>query len=91
MKVAWTRKAVGDLARLHEFLAGVNPEGAERTVRSLVEVATKLSGRPRLGARLEQYLPREVRRIFVGKYEVRYEVQEQTVILLRFWHSREDR
>jgi hypothetical protein len=33
----------------------------------------------------------EVRRILVGRYEVRYEIQESIIYALRLWHTREDR
>jgi len=43
----------------------------------------------RIGPRLQEFTPREVRRLFVGDYELRYEIQR--VIVLRVWHTREDR
>jgi hypothetical protein len=30
-------------------------------------------------------------RILVGKYEMRYEIQEPMIYVLRPWHTREDR
>jgi plasmid stabilization system protein ParE len=91
MKLAWTSRAVGELARLHDFLAPVNQRAAARVLQSLVKVAGRLPDQPRLGARLDQYDPRELRRLLVGRYELRYEVGVQEVIILRIWHSREDR
>jgi ParE toxin of type II toxin-antitoxin system, parDE len=44
-----------------------------------------------MGEKLEAYEPREVRRIIVGQYEMRYEISSGTIIILRLWHSREDR
>ena len=41
--------------------------------------------------RLDEFSPREARRILVGHYEVRYEIQKSTIYLLRLWHTREDR
>jgi plasmid stabilization system protein ParE len=91
VRVAWTKKAVSDVARLHEFLAPVNSRAAARVVRSLTTAAQRLQDQPRIGEKLEQYEPREVRRILVGSYEVRYEVQSPIVFILRIWHTREDR
>ncbi|MGB8931420.1 MAG: type II toxin-antitoxin system RelE/ParE family toxin [Anaeromyxobacteraceae bacterium] len=91
MKISWTSKAVGDLARLHEFLAPVNRRAAARVLQSLTSVASRLPGRPRIGERLEQYDPREVRRVLVGKYELRYEVRASNIFILRVWHTREER
>jgi plasmid stabilization system protein ParE len=89
--VKWTSKANSDLVRLHDFLAPVNPRSAALAVRALAAAPARLVEHPRLGERLEEFNPREVRRIFVGDYEMRYEVQNSTVYVLRLWHTREHR
>jgi len=91
MELKWTSKALSDLARLYEFLAPLNREAAARTVQSLSAAPNSLLANPRIGERLEEFEPREVRRILVGHYEMRYEIQESTIYLLRLWHSREER
>ncbi|CAN7650459.1 type II toxin-antitoxin system RelE/ParE family toxin [Ensifer sp. ENS11] len=91
MQVKWTSKAIGDLARLFEFLAPVNQRAAARTVQSLTTAPTRLIEQPRLGEKLEEFAPREVRRILVGHYEIRYEIQQSIIYVLRVWHTREDR
>jgi plasmid stabilization system protein ParE len=91
MELKWTSKALSDLTRLYDFLAPVNPEAAARVVQSLVRAPTKLLQHPRLGEKLEEFEPREVRRILVGNYEIRYEISQSTIYVLRLWHSREDR
>lgn len=91
MKLKWTGKALSDLSRLHEFLAPANRIAAARTVQSLAGAPVKLLANPRIGKRLEEFEPREVRRILVGHYELRYEIQASTIYVLRLWHTREDR
>ena len=91
MDLQWTRKALSDLARLHVFLEPVNPAAAARTVQQLTKAPTRLLDHPRIGERLEQFNPREVRRIFVADYEMRYAIKEHTLYILRVWHSRENR
>lgn len=91
MELKWASKALSDLARLYEFLAPANREAAARTVQSLTAAPTSLLASPRIGEKLEEFEPREVRRILVGHYEMRYEVQESTLYVLRLWHTREDR
>lgn len=91
MKLKWTSEAVADLARLHEFLAKVNPAAAARATQSLSVAPRRLLERPHSGRQLDQYLPREVRRIIVGNYEMRYELADATVYILRIWHTREER
>ncbi len=91
MELKWTRKALSDLVRLYEFLAPVNQRAAARVIQSLSAAPTKLLQHPRIGEKLEEFVPREVRRILVGHYEIRYEIQESTIYVLRLWHTREER
>ena len=91
MDLKWTSKALSDLARLHEFLAPVNKPAAARHVRSRAALPTSLLMNPRIAEQLEECEPREVRRILVGHYEMRYEIQESIIYVLRLWHTREDR
>ena len=91
MALKWTSKALSDLARLYEFLAPVDPKAAARTVQLVASALSRLPDHPRIGEKLEQYEPREVRRIIVGHYEVRYEIASATIYVLRLWHTREDR
>ena len=91
MQLKWTSKALADLARLYEFLALVNRSAAARTVQSLTGAPSSLLVNPRIGERLEEFEPREVRRLLVGRYEMRYEVQENSIYILRIWHTREER
>ena len=91
MDLKWTSKAVADLARLYQFLAPMNKPAAARAVQALTKAPITLLTNPRLGEQLFQFEPREVRRILVGKYEVRYEIQNSSIYVLRLWHTREDR
>jgi plasmid stabilization system protein ParE len=87
----WTSKAQSDLVRLYEFLQPTHPPAAVRAVRSLLEAAKRIPVRPRLGVRLHEFGAREVRRIIAGNYEIRYELTETDVYILRIFHTREDR
>jgi plasmid stabilization system protein ParE len=91
MELKWTSKALSDLVRLYEFLLPINKQAAVSTVQSLTAASAKLLAQPRLGERLDEFAPREVRRILVGNFEMRYEIQELTIYVLRLWHTREDR
>lgn len=91
MALRWTSKAHSDLVRLHEFLRPVNPQAAGRVVRQLVAGAKRIPAHPRLGIRLREFEPREVRRVLVGDYEIRYELTKKDVVVLRLFHTREDR
>ena len=95
MELKWTSKALSDLARLYEFLAPVNKPAAARAVQALTKAPTKaptiLLTNPRIGEQLVEFEPRGVRRILVGEYELRYEIQDSFIYVLRLWHTREDR
>ncbi len=91
MRLQWTRKAVSDLARLHEFLASAHPSAAARVTQSLGSAPANLLQHPCLGEKLAEFDPREVRRILVGSYEIRYEIQGSEIYVLRIWHTREKR
>lgn len=91
MELKWTHKALSDLSRLYDFLALVNRQAAADIVQSLTKTALKLLEFPRLGEKLEEFNPREVRRIVIGKYELRYEIQTSTIYILRMWHTKESR
>ena len=91
MELQWTSKAQEDLTRLYEFLAPVNRPAAARAVQALVKAPEILLTNPHVGEQLFQFEPREVRRMLVGQYEMRYEIRGESIYLLRLWHTREDR
>jgi plasmid stabilization system protein ParE len=92
MKITWTRAAMGDLGRLYEFLRPVNPPAAARVVQRLTDAPDLLKNQPKIGTKLMEFEPREVRYILVGDYELRYEIADEGDIwILRLWHTREFR
>jgi plasmid stabilization system protein ParE len=91
MDLKWTSKALSDLARLYEFLAPVNKPAAAKAVQALTKASAILLANPRIGEQLFQFAPREVRRILAGEYEIRYEIQDSIIYVLRLWHTREKR
>ena len=90
-ELLWTSKALADFARLFEFLAPVNRLAAARAIQALTTAPLRLLDQPRIGEQLEEFDPREVRRILVGNYEMRYEIDNATIYTLRLWHTRENR
>jgi plasmid stabilization system protein ParE len=91
VRIDWTVRASDDLVRLHLFLAPVAPDAAAKVVQSLSRAPLRLVEFPRIGERLDAYSPREVRRIVVGQYELRYELTDNRIVVLRLWHTRENR
>ena len=91
MALRWTGSARSDLVRLYEFLHPVNVVAAVRVVRQIVSGVRRIPAHPRLGSRLAEFEPREVRRVVVGDYEIRYEIAGTDIFILRIFHVREDR
>jgi len=91
MEVKWTSKALSDLSRLFEFLAPINRRAAAETVQSLTTAPIRIIDQPRIGERLDEFDTREVRRLLVGHYEMRYELNNNVLYVLRIWHTRERR
>jgi len=91
MRLEWTGRASHDLTRVRDFLAPVNPTAALKAVQVLRDATLKLVDHPRIGRPIQRNLPREVRRMIVGHYEILYEIRGTTILILRVWHTREDR
>lgn len=91
MKIVWSSSAWADLDRLHSFLAERDLDAADAAFDRLANAPSVLQDFPRRGPRLSQFDPREIREFRVGRYLLRYELSEGDVVVLRFFHAREDR
>jgi plasmid stabilization system protein ParE len=89
VKLRFTGKAMKDLERLHEFVAKKNPAAADRIRRQLPDSFQTLLKQP-LGGKPVTSLP--VRQWVARDYVIRYVIEaEQSLIIVRIWHGREDR
>ena len=86
----WSVEVRADLQRLYDLLTPVNRRAAARVAHHLRSATIPLLQHPRMGVRLERYEPREVRRLIVGDYELRYAVKGREIVVLNLWHTRED-
>ena len=91
MALRWARAAFADLQRIHEFLVPVNTVAAARVVRALASRVRRIPAQPRLGEKLTGFGERDVRRVLVQRYELRYEIVGSDIYVLRVFHTREDR
>ena len=91
MALKWTRAAFADLRRIHEFLEPVDSAAAARAVQAVIARVRRIPLQPRLGERLPGFGDREVRRVLVRRYEIRYEVTAGDLFVLRIFHTRENR
>lgn len=91
MTIRWSDKAAADLNRLHHFLSEKSERAADAAIRQIVAGALGLNSYARRTPVVERYLPREVRRLIGGDYELCYEVRKDGVFIIAVFHAREDR
>jgi plasmid stabilization system protein ParE len=76
---------------VHAFLAPKNPRAASIAMEALTEAPNRLLLQPHIGQRVDSITKREVRRILVGDYEIRYSVVGEEILIARIFHTREER
>jgi plasmid stabilization system protein ParE len=95
VRLVFSPQAVHDLQRLHDFIFEKNPQGAKRVAKSLRQGIARLRQHPQLGRRVrqapDQWAPEEMRDWVTGDYVARYLLLEDTIVVLRIWHGRENR
>jgi plasmid stabilization system protein ParE len=91
VRIKWTPEARDDVDRLADFIAAYDPDRADAIELELAAAPKQLLRFPRRGPRLSEFDPREVREYRVANYLLRYELADTDIIVLRFFHVREDR
>jgi plasmid stabilization system protein ParE len=76
---------------LYDFLAPVAPQAANKAMLALIRAPDKLRILPRIGSRIAGFGDQEVRRMLVGNYEMRYQILDDVIFIIRIFHTREDR
>lgn len=92
--IKWLPEAVADIERLYGFLKEKDSEAAARAAGRILEGVSILKESPRIGRPMPDETGR--RELFVpfsaGAYVLRYMLENQnSVIIIRVWHSRENR
>lgn len=91
MTIRWSSEARDDVDRLADFVTVYDPVRASEIEQELTQAPKRLLQFPRRGSRLSEFEPREVREYRVGSYLLRYELAGPDIIVLKFFHAREDR
>jgi plasmid stabilization system protein ParE len=93
MRLVWLPEAQADIQRLYAFLREKSPGAAERAIRAIQLGAQRLLAFPHPGRRMDDETERrEVSVPFgAGAYVLRYRMHEETLVVIRVWHSREER
>ncbi len=94
MKLVVSQAAQADLLRLHDFLAGTNPDSAQRAVSAIISAIESLDLFPERGRPSPLSGARELIVPFgQSSYVVRYahDTAGDELVIVRVWHSRESR
>ncbi len=90
--LVWTTAARADLIRLRRFIDPHNPAAARRAAEAIAEGAKLLIEHPAIGKRVEGRDDRGLSIPFGQRdYVLRYRQDGQIVVVLRVWHSLEQR
>ena len=89
--IRWSPEARDDVDRLVDFIAAHDPILAGEIEHELGQAPRRLLDFPRRGSRLSDFDPREVREFRIRSYLLRYELAGTNIVVLRFFHAREDR
>lgn len=92
--IKWLPEAIADIERLHAFLKDKDIGAATHAAQCILRGTTLLKNSPRTGRPMPDETGR--RELFVafgaGAYVLRYMVEaKDTVVIIRVWHSRENR
>jgi plasmid stabilization system protein ParE len=91
----WLPEALTDLARLRDFIRVHNPDAAERAAKRILEFVRKLQLHPLIGRPVVDIDRPKLRDLFIpfgqAGYWLRYNITDKEIIIVRIWHSRENR
>ena len=92
-EVIWLPGAVKDLVRLRKFIQDKNPSAAQRAASKIKEGAVILTTNPDSGRPVDGLSSfREILIPFgAGNYVLRYREDNFTIVVVRVWHSKEER
>jgi plasmid stabilization system protein ParE len=93
MKLKWSDIAKDDIDRLYSFIYDVNPDAADNALSLIFEEANRLIANPHIGRvkgdnkSMREWLFRFGKRGYI----INYKLYENTVLITRIWHARENR
>lgn len=91
-RVGTTSLALADLTRISEFLAEKNPRAADSAIELILEGIASLAEMPERGHLANGGDFRELYLAFgSGAYVIEYSIGRETILVLRIFHSLEDR
>jgi len=90
MKVRWTRRALGHLSEIRDYIATDSPAAAAKMIADLFQAADRLRRFPKSGRTAGERPGRPYRETIESPYRILYEIQDDTVFILAVIHGRRD-
>lgn len=91
--IVWTKAAVADIERHHEFLELTNPDAARKAVQAILKKGESLNQNPRRGSVVIQL--EGLRKLIVpfGKhgFVMHYTIFDEEILILRVYYGSENR
>ena len=92
LTLVWSATARAGLIRLHAFIQPYNPRAAKQSAEKILKATRLILDNPAIGTRIESRQDYELFTPFgQNGYILRYQVIEQKIVILKIWHSRENR
>lgn len=94
-QINWLPGALEDMTRLRQFLKKENPLVVKKASQRILSAVNLLINNPEVGMPSHDENCETFRDLYApfgrGGYTIRYRVIQQTIIIVRVWHSREER
>lgn len=94
-QINWLPGAIRDIARLREFIKRDNPAAAGNAGQRILKAVNILISNPEAGTPCFDEGCELFRDLYApfgqGGYTIRYRIKRYTVIIVRVWHSKEER
>ena len=94
-KIEWLPEATQDVARLRQFIKNKKPGAAKKAGQRILDAVNLLMKNPEAGMPCQDEGCELFNDLYApfgrGGYTIRYRLEQQTVLITRVWHSREER
>ena len=90
VQVKWTKRALGDLREIYDFIAKDSPRYAQLQVEGICEAASNLAMFPNMGRHVPEFPHLPYREILFGSYRILYRAEEEQerVLIISILHGR---